>query len=179
MTLLQVSRWAESRSAWAFLFFTSLSLEIAALIFQHGFDFQPCVMCIYQRTAMWGVVLAAASVLIINTLISRLLGYAIWLISSIWGAILAWEHIDMLTAANPFFVSCAPVPNFPSFMPLHEWLPWVFAAPGYCDDESWQFLGLGMPYWMFGIFIAYALVGLVFFVIQILVITVLKQNRQS
>jgi disulfide bond formation protein DsbB len=153
-----LSDWTTRKSSWLILFASAFALEVAALVFQHAFGFAPCVMCIYQRTAMWGIVLAGTIVLAFNHTITRLLGYVTWAVSSIWGAKLAWEHVDILTAPNPFFSPCEPVPGFPSFMPLHEWLPSVFAAPGFCDDESWQFLGMGMPQWMQGIFVSYAVV---------------------
>ena len=56
-----LSSWAEQKSAWLVLFATSLALEFTALYFQHGMGLEPCIMCIYQRTAMWGIVLASAA----------------------------------------------------------------------------------------------------------------------
>ncbi len=153
----RISLWSTKRSAWLLLFSLSLSLEIAALVFQHGFGFEPCVMCIYQRNALWGIVLASTIVLISNTPWTRLFGYGLWLLSSVWGALLSWEHIDILTASNPFYIACDAMPNFPAFLPLHQWLPSMFAAPGLCNDDSWQLLGFTMPHWLLGIFSLFAL----------------------
>ena len=47
-----LSSWAEQKSAWLVLFATSLALEFTALYFQHGMGLEPCIMCIYQRTAI-------------------------------------------------------------------------------------------------------------------------------
>ena len=165
--LSAISSWTTSRSSWLVLFASASALLIAALVFQHIFGHAPCVMCIYQRTAVVGLVLSALLVVIYNHTVTRSIAYLGWLTSAIWGAMLSWEHIEILTAANPFFVSCAPVPNYPSFMPLHEWLPTIFAAPGFCDDKSWQFLGLGMPQWMFGIFLGYSCIAVIILLIRV------------
>ena len=47
------------------------------------------------------------------------------------------------------------MPNFPSWAPLHEWLPRIFAATGDCGDIDWQFLDMSMPQWMIVIFAIY------------------------
>ena len=62
----KLSQWAEHKSSWFVLFATSLGLQIAALYFQYGMGLQPCIMCIYQRTAMYGIVISALVVLIKN-----------------------------------------------------------------------------------------------------------------
>ena len=68
-----LSQWAEQRSAWLVLFLTSFGLECAALYFQHVMGFAPCIMCIYQRTAMWGIVLAGLLVLLFIRAVTRFL----------------------------------------------------------------------------------------------------------
>ncbi|WP_408609423.1 disulfide bond formation protein DsbB [Alteromonas pelagimontana] len=147
-----MSRWAEHKSAWLLLFLSSLALEIAALYFQYGLGLEPCIMCIYQRTAMYGIVFSSLLVLIFNNGITRMIGFAGWAVSAGWGWMIAREHVEILNASNPFFASCEIIPNFPSFMPLHEWLPAVFAAKGDCTEDSWQFLDMGMAEWMIIIF---------------------------
>lgn len=153
-----LSDWSEKKTSWAVLFISALSLQITALVFQHVQGLQPCVMCIYQRTAMYGILLAGLLVLSINNVITRVIALLLWAVSAGWGFLIAREHLDILNAANPFFVSCEIVPNFPSWAPLHEWLPAIFAAKGLCNDDSWQFLSLNMPQWMSIIFAVYFLV---------------------
>ncbi|WP_100656805.1 disulfide bond formation protein DsbB [Alteromonas flava] len=147
-----LSDWSKQRSSWALLFVSALGFELTALYFQHGQGLEPCIKCIYQRTAMFGILFAALIPLLLNTPLTRLVGYIIWGISAVWGFLIAYEHVDILTAANPFFATCDIVPNFPSWLPLHEWLPAIFAAPGDCLDNSWQFAGFGMAQWMMVIF---------------------------
>ena len=66
--------------------------------------------------------------------------------------------MGILNAANPFFATCEIVPNFPSWLQLHEWIPAVFAAHGDCLEDSWQFMSMGMAEWMQIIFALYAAV---------------------
>lgn len=145
--------------AWGTLFFSAFGLELVALYFQYVMDLQPCIMCIYQRTAVLGVALSGLLVFLFNKPVTRLLGFIGWGVSAIWGLLIAIEHVDIQTAANPFFVSCEIVPNFP--VPLHEWLPAFFAATGDCGDIDWQFLTLSMPQWMIVIFALYSVSFLV------------------
>ncbi|MCY7296826.1 disulfide bond formation protein DsbB [Alteromonas sp. a30] len=152
-TLAQLT---ENKSAWGVLFFSALCLELSALYFQYGMGLEPCIMCIYQRTAVLGVLLSGLLVYLINNTLTRLLGFIGWGVSAIWGLFIAIEHVDIQTAANPFFVTCEIVPNFP--VPLHDWVPAFFAATGDCGDIDWSFLSLSMPQWMIVIFGAYSLV---------------------
>ena len=161
------SQLADKKSAWFFLFFSALALQAVALYFQYGMNLQPCIMCIYQRTAMYGILLAGLIVLIKNNVFTRVIGFAGWAVSAGWGFIIAREHVEILNAKNPFFASCEIVPNFPSFMPLHEWLPAIFAAKGSCTEDSWQFMSMGMADWMSVIFAAYFVVFIIVFVCRI------------
>lgn len=155
------SAWAESKSAWLTLFMSSALLIVTALYFQHIMDLQPCIKCIYQRTAVFGILVSSLMPLIWQHSLTRLLGFIGWGVASIWGFLIAHEHVDMLFAANPFFVVCDIIPNFPAFMPLHEWLPAVFGATGDCSENSWQFLDMGMAQWMRIIFGIYAVTWLI------------------
>ncbi|MEH6711758.1 MAG: disulfide bond formation protein DsbB [Paraglaciecola polaris] len=149
------SNLAQSRSAWALLFLSCAVLEAYALFSQHAMELRPCIMCIYQRTAVFGILFACIPVLIRNNILTRLFGFTIWGISAIWGGLIAWEHYDLQHAANPFFATCEIVPNFPSWLPLHEWLPNIFAATGDCGDIDWVFMDMSMPQWMMVVFAIY------------------------
>ncbi|MFT6284710.1 MAG: disulfide bond formation protein DsbB [Arenicella sp.] len=99
---------------------------------------------------------AAIPAMLVNNLITRLIGYIGWGVSAIWGLLVAIEHVDIQTAANPFFATCEFVPNFPSWAPLHEWLPNIFGATGDCGDINWSFMDMTMPQWMIVIFAIYS-----------------------
>lgn len=164
MPLNILNTWTKDRFSWAILFVSSSCLFGAALYFQHVLEHAPCVMCIYQRTAVLGIMLASIVPLIMPNSITRLYGYLGWGLSSAWGFTLASEHLSVLTAPNPFFAPCPIVPNFP--IPLYDYLPSIFGAPGDCLDQSWQFLGLGMPAWMQIIFALYFIAWIAFVVVK-------------
>lgn len=152
--LSKIAQWPEQRLPWLLLAATALSLEAAALFFQYAMDLGPCEMCIYQRTAVLGLLFAGLiGVIKPSAFIVRLLAFATWGIASIWGYLIAKEHIERQNNTDPFaFSGCAFEPNFPEFLPLHQWAPWFFEISGDCGQISWQFMGLSMPGWMQVIF---------------------------
>ena len=107
---------ATKRTPWLLLAVISLAFEITALFFQYNMGLEPCIMCIYQRTAVLGL-LAAGVIGAINpqNMVVRLVAFATWGVSSIWGYFIAKEHIAMQNNTDPFAFSCAFEPNFPSF----------------------------------------------------------------
>ncbi|NMH61324.1 disulfide bond formation protein DsbB [Alteromonas sp. MYP5] len=162
-----LSRWAGHSSSWLLLFISALGLIGAALYFQYGMGLEPCIMCIYQRTAMVGIMLSGLLVALFNTLPTRMIGFAGWGISSGWGWLLAREHVDILHAPNPFFANCEIVPNYPDWAPLHEWLPAMFEAKGDCLEDGWRYLDKGMAEWMVIIFAIYFVVCITFLIIRL------------
>ena len=169
LLLKKLSSLSTDRRAWGLLFVSALSLEMGALYFQHITDLRPCIMCIYQRTALFGVMFAAMPAMLFNNFITRLIGYVGWGISAIWGLLIAIEHVDIQTAVNPFFATCEFVPNFPSWAPLHEWLPTIFGATGDCGDINWSFMDMSMPQWMIVVFAIYSVIWAVILVSRVLV----------
>ncbi|MBQ4836152.1 MULTISPECIES: disulfide bond formation protein DsbB [Pseudoalteromonas] len=157
----RLASFSRSTTAWALLFMSAFTLEVVALYFQYAMGLEPCVMCIYQRTAMLGVMIAALIGLCSKgNYIVRLVATAGWGVSSIWGWLLAREHISMQTTTDPFAFTCAFEPDFP--VPLHEWIPSFFAVTGSCSSIDWSFAGLSMPGWMAVVFAVYAISFLIF-----------------
>ena len=169
LLLKKLSSLSTDRRAWGLLFVSALSLEMGALYFQYVTDLRPCIMCIYQRTALFGVMFAAMPAMLFNNFITRLIGYVGWGISDIWGLLIAIEHVDIQTAVNPFFATCEFVPNFPFWAPLHEWLPSIFSATGDCGDINWSFMDMSMPQWMIVVFAIYSVIWAVILVSRVLV----------
>lgn len=142
--------------AWLLLAGTALAFEIVALFFQYAMDLRPCVMCIYQRVAIWAVFFAGCVGYFTHQyMIGRLAAYGLWATGAIWGLLIALEHVEMQTSTMSFLFSCEFVPNFPTWAPLHEWIPFLFKADGDCNNIDWQFLGYSMPQWMVVIYSAY------------------------
>jgi len=135
-----------STRAWQLLAISALGLELSALYFQYMMGLAPCIMCIYQRVAIWGLFFAGiVGSMGHNFVITRVLAYVLWGTGAIWGLLIAMEHVEIQSATLSFLYSCEFVPNFPSWAPLHEWLPFLFEATGDCGDINWQFLGYTMP----------------------------------
>ncbi|TKB45716.1 disulfide bond formation protein DsbB [Thalassotalea mangrovi] len=158
-----LNRWVMSSKSWWLLALSAITLEMAALYFQYGMGLEPCIMCIYQRVAIFGIAFAGIIGALGNRLVLlRLAGFAIWGVSAIWGLIIALEHVEMQTNANSLFFSCDIVPNFPQWLPLHQWVPAIFEATGDCGEISWSLLGYSMPQWMVVVYGVYSALFVVF-----------------
>ncbi len=160
-----LSKITTSQKPWLLLAITAITLELSALFFQYAMGLAPCIMCVYQRLAIFSIIIAGVVGIVgYRFLLLRVLAYLFWGIGSIWGLIIALEHVEMQANSGSLFFSCELVPNFPVWAPLHEWIPFLFEATGDCGEISWQFLGFSMPQWMVVVYTLYtaALVFIVF-----------------
>lgn len=145
---------------------TALAFELVALFFQHVMGLKPCVMCIYERCALFGVMGAGiVGAIAPKSLPLRWAAIVIWLYSAYKGLALSIEHTNIQLHPNPF-VTCDFAARFPTWLPLDKWLPSVFVASGDCAERSWTFLTWSMPQWMILIFAAYLLVGALVLIAQ-------------
>lgn len=144
---------------------TAVILELIALWFQHGMSLNPCVLCIYERCALFGILGAGIIGMLAPKSFLRYLALFTWLYSAFRGLQLAWEHTMIQLHPSPF-ATCDFAVSFPTWLPLDKWLPQVFVATGDCSTRQWQFLTLEMPQWMVVIFAAYLLVGLLVLIAQ-------------
>ena len=161
---LWLVNWSRTATPWVIVCLSALGLLLAALYFQHVLGHAPCVKCIYQRSAVIGIFFATLIVLIYPHFITRIVGLGLWGGCAYWGLMQANAHLEVIFPEGFFVPPCPLEPEFPSFMPLHEWLPSVFGAPGFCNTNDWQFFSMGMAEWMQIIFALY-LVGWVFAVL--------------
>ena len=168
-----MAMWPQQKWPWLVLFLSASGLLITALYMQHIQGLQPCVQCVYQRIAVLGIaVFAAIGLMQPQHTLNRIIGLLGWLASAAAGLYIANYHVWLQTAANPLFTSCSPYPDFPSWLPLHEWVPFFFAAGGLCTDLSWQLLGMVMSEWMRIIFALYLVAA-----VWVICIRLLKQRR--
>lgn len=165
--LKYLKQYSCQRKAWLLLSFTALALELAALWFQHVMLLQPCVLCIYQRNAVFGILGAGLVGSVLAKTPLRFIAILIWLYSAGKGVLLSQQHTMMLLHPSPFS-RCDLFVRFPDWLPLDKWLPQVFAASGDCTQRQWEWLGLTMPQWLLGIFVAYFLLGLLVLLVQFL-----------
>lgn len=159
-----IARWPERRLPWLILALSATILLGYALYTQHGpAQLWPCVQCIYQRTAMIGIALFGwlGFFLAPRCAITRWIALLGWLTSALAGAYSAYYHSWIQSAINPLFAPCQPHPDFPAWLPLHQWFPAVFDAGGLCGDIDWHWLGLSMPQWLFAIFVTYSSIALI------------------
>lgn len=138
--------------------FTALALELTALWFQHGLGLHPCVLCIYERCALFGVMGAGLLGAIAPKSPLRYAAITLWLYSAGKGLQLSWEHTMMQLHPSPF-ATCDFAAYFPEWLPLDKWLPQIFVASGDCAERLWSFLSLEMPQWLVGIFAAYLIIA--------------------
>ncbi|CDG21274.1 Disulfide bond formation protein B [Xenorhabdus poinarii G6] len=150
---------AQGSASWLLMALTVLLLEATALYFQYVMQLQPCVMCIYERVALLGILGAALLGAIAPKTPLRWLAILVWIYSAWQGLRLAWDHTMMQLYPSPFN-TCEFFVQFPSWLPLNDWLPSVFQAYGDCSIKQWAFLTLDMPQWLLGIFAAYFIVGI-------------------
>lgn len=164
--LRYLNQCSRGRGAWLLLALTALALELVALFFQHVMGLKPCVMCIYERCALFGVMGAGiVGAIAPKSLPVRWAGLVIWLYSAYQGLVLSMQHTDIQLHPNPF-VTCDFAARFPSWLPLDKWLPSVFVASGDCAEKGWTFLTWSMPQWMIVVFAAYLLVGVLVLLAQ-------------
>jgi disulfide bond formation protein DsbB len=145
-----------SRSAWFLLAISALGLELAALYFQYAMQLDPCVLCVYERNAV-AIIFLAGIVGLINpkNFMLRITGYLLWAAGTVWGLYLTVKHSGIQMGLIEDSASCDFVANYPSWIQLDKWIPWLFNPTGLCEDIQWQFLGLSMPQSMVVINIIY------------------------
>jgi len=148
---LPLKRWP-----WLLLAMTALGLELTALYFQYVLELDPCVLCVYERTAVAGILLAGLIGAIGPRVgLLRWLGYTLWLVSAGWGLYLAMKHVGI--QIGEIDLTCTYMADFPSWAPLDQWWPEVFLPTGLCGDVQWVFLGWTMPQWMMVVYALYLL----------------------
>lgn len=163
--LRYLNQCSRGRGAWLLMAFTALALELVALYFQHVMLLKPCVLCIYERCALFGIMGAGIVGAIAPKTPLRYAALLIWIYSAWRGIQLTWEHVQIQLHPSPF-MTCDFMARFPSWLPLGKWFPQVFVANGDCAERQWEFLTLEMPQWMLGIFVAYLVVAVLVLIAQ-------------
>jgi len=129
------------RTAWILLATTALGLELTALFFQYQLLLEPCVLCVYERTAVMGILLAGIVGSIAPSLfVVRWLALVLWAASAGWGMQLAMKHTGIQLYPSPSN-TCDYMANYPSWFALDSWFPAMFEPTGFCDEIQWQFFG--------------------------------------
>jgi disulfide bond formation protein DsbB len=150
-------RLVERRAPWLLLAASAVLPLVVAGWFQHVNGLDPCVMCIYERVALFGLIAAGLfGALAPGLALVRLVGYLLWGVSAAWGLHLVVRHVAMERDPQAA-MACSFAADFPAWFKLDEWLPALFQPTGYCDDVQWRWLGLSMAEWAGVIFVLYLL----------------------
>jgi protein dithiol:quinone oxidoreductase len=157
------------RLPWLLLASSALILEGSALYFQYGLELDPCVLCVYQRAAVIGIMLSALIGLSApHIMLVRWIGYLGWGGAAGWCLYLALELSGLQIGLFEPSMSCDVNAKFPDWLKLDQWLPAIFQPTGFCGDIQWEFLGMSMPMWMIIIMALQLLIlgGLIFIEIR-------------
>lgn len=151
---------SKSRKYWLTLTFSAILIISTTLCIQYFFLLKPCVLCIYQRCALCGIIIAGLIALITpKIIVLRFFSISIWIYSAYKGFCLAKKNIYMVLYPSPFF-TCDLFVIFPNWLPLHRWWPYLFNANGNnCLDHRWYFLSFETSQWMFLIFTSYLILA--------------------
>ncbi|MCE3115185.1 disulfide bond formation protein DsbB [Enterobacter sp. ASE] len=158
-------KFSQTKLSWLLLSLTAFFLEVVALFFQHVMGLKPCVLCIYERCAILGILGAGFLGFIAPKTRLRYASMALWAYSSWTGLRISWEHSQMQLNPSPF-MTCDFAPKFPHWLPLDKWLPQFFSATGDCSVRQWHFMSLEMPQWLVIIFSFYFFVSIFVFYSQ-------------
>lgn len=84
----------------------------------------------------------------------------LWAYGAFRGLQLSLKHVSYQLDPSPFN-TCSLFAEFPSWMPLDKWIPWMFNPTGDCSERQWAFLGWEMPQWLVLIFGCYLAVAII------------------
>lgn len=147
---LQYFRWQNPPAAWRGWWFWAaiaglcLALEAGALYYQHVLDYAPCELCIYVRVWLAGIILICLLALYLRrsqpgALLCALAGLGL-------SVGLGMETYDLLKVEYNFGGGsfCRFLANFPTWAPLDEWFPSLFAVRSTCMATPEVLFGISM-----------------------------------
>lgn len=153
---------ARHRFAWIMLLLLGVGLEACGLYFQYELRLPPCVNCVYERAFyLCFIVAGLIGFLCPSNILVRSLANLTFLGGSIGGVFVAFDHLTSVYQTG-LGASCKLKANFPDFLPLDEWLPWMFSPTASCEPLDWSLLGLTMPEWILISFVCGTVVSLCF-----------------
>lgn len=157
---LFLNKTSKSRKYWIILILSATGLISITFFMQHFLIFKPCILCIYQRCVLFGIIIAGIIALISPNTLLRYISIFIWIYSSFKGLFLAKKNINMVLHPSPFYM-CDVYVTFPNWLPLHKWWPSMFDTDrSSCFDYKWYFLSFEMSQWMFLIFTIYSILAI-------------------
>lgn len=134
------------------LFGLALSIVplIAALVFQHLENLEPCHLCVFQRVAYTSSAVVFLSALVFSPVSrwSRYVHGSLAALSSIAGLGLALRQIWLQNLPEDKVPSCGASLDFMmEVLPLKEVIARVLRGTGECAVVDWTLLGMSMAQW--------------------------------
>ena len=161
---LLIQSLARHRFAWIMLLLLGIVLESCGLYFQYSLRLPPCVNCVYERAFYLSFIVAGLiGFLWPSNFLFRNLANLTFMAGSAGGLLVAFDHMTSVYQTG-FGASCKLKASFPSFMPLDEWLPWMFSPTASCAPLDWSLLGFTMPEWILASFATGLTVSILFFI---------------
>ncbi|MEH6443859.1 MAG: disulfide bond formation protein B [Oceanospirillaceae bacterium] len=137
------ANFCRSSGYWLLIFLFALSLELIALYFQYQLGYGPCVLCVEIRAIVFSVMVIALIAIFAchYRILANLMN--LLLIASGVGLYLKSNYL-LLIERNLVEGSCGFKPNFPTWLPLDEWIPSVFQAWEACGYTPMLWLEITM-----------------------------------
>lgn len=136
---------SHGRWFWTLLLLSGVGLEACGLYFQYGLRLDPCVSCVYERAFYLSFILAGLIGFVgCSFFITRFLACTVFLAGSVGGVYISYLHLLDYMDTN-VFKSCTLHANFPSYLPLDKYLPWMFQPSASCEPINWSLFGFTMP----------------------------------
>lgn len=164
--LRYINKISKKSFSWFLLLSSCIFLILCATYFQYDLQLAPCVLCVYERVAVFAIAFAATIGLIGNKKTPFRLGAIFaWILAAIYGISLCWEH-HLYQRMPEQYSSCEIFTNFPSWLQLDQWFPSLFKAGGDCGEIVLQLFNLSIPEMLLIIFSLFALTGIVVLISQ-------------
>ncbi len=135
------------------LLLASVGSLATAYIAQYAFDYQPCVLCLWQRLPWWSALLLAAFGLLAGRFLRparfyQALSLLLLALAFLAGAALAGYHIGVEQLWWAGTSGCSA--SHSSASSIEALRASIMAAPVVsCAEPSWFFMGLSMTSWNF------------------------------
>lgn len=151
--LERFARWNRSSWFWIILIVICVALEGAALVYQYVLYYDPCVLCVHIRAWIGGIMVAAILGLVLRNRRAGLIISDLLVILFSLGLV-ERSYRTLGTEMGFLDGACSMNPNFPSFMPLNEWLPAMFQPLTSCGYTPWvipQYLSMAQSLMAFSV----------------------------
>ena len=147
-----LSNLLNTRFYWLCVILISFTFECCGMYFQYIEKLDPCEKCVYERMAYMGILISG----IIGIILPKILKYPallLWGYSAYKGLTISIEH---LADAQNIFSTCNRTIPAHFWIPLDEYIPFMFRPTGQCGASmDWTLFGQDMPWWIIVIFWGY------------------------